>query len=308
MPVRAFAVLALFALSGCQCKIDDTNLDGIKDAGVVEPDAGPAPPIFPLKAGDQLKYTGLGGRTATCAAGGANGECQRALNATFIVRDTVLRDGNWTVVADALYEGSDDTIEAAAIAPLVLENGVPFGQVTTGTPLAAEGANFKTSAAATDELDELGFPFFQGGAVEVFEPTGLAFCERYAALDEQANCESQFGAHKMDVFYKDEQAGGGAKLHKVQVEYSQFGFVCGWDEGLIPFISDEDTPREQSSFGNPGGGGILTPDVAAQFTGSPSLTRDGVEYRCQCLSQQCKNNATNTCLTLDPDEDPVTCP
>jgi hypothetical protein len=301
--LRAFASLACFALTGCQCKIDDTNLDNIPDAGVEEPDAGPPPPVFPLKAGDQLKYTGLGGRTATCEAGGTSGECQRALNATFVVKDTLL-DGTWTVVADALYEGSDDTIDAAAIAPLVLENGVPFGQVTMGTPLAAEDASFKTNAAATDELNALGFPFFQGGAVEVFEPTGTAFCARYTELDELANCESQFGAHKMDVYYKDEQAGGGPKLHKVQVEYSQFGFVCGWDEGIIPFISEEETPRDQGSFG---GGENFVPDVAAQFTGSPSLTRDGVEYRCQCLSQQCRNQASNMCLSIDPAEPAAPC-
>lgn len=306
MSARSFALLALFALSGCQCKIDETNLVANPDAGVIVPDAGPPPPVFPLKAGDQLKYTGLGGRTATCTAGGANGECQRALNATFIVKDTVLNEGRWTVVADVVYEGSDDTITAAAIAPLILENGVPFDQVTTGAPLAVADASFQTSTAATDELNELGFPFFQGGAVEVFEDTGVAFCQRYVDLDEQANCESQFGAHKMDVFYKDEQAGGGAKLHKVQVEYSQFGFVCGWDEGLIPFLSDTDTPREQSSFGG-AGSGVLTPDVAAQFTGSPSLTRDGVEYRCQCLSQQCRNSASNTCLSIDPSEAPAPC-
>ena len=305
---RAFTLVTLFALSGCQCKVDDTNLDGIKDAGVVEPDAGPAPPQFPLKGGDQLKYAGLGGRTATCDIGGGNGECQRALDATFIVRDTVLRDGNWTVTADFLYESRDDTIPAAAIASLILENGVPFGQVTSGTPLFSEDpASFKTNVAATDALDALGFPFFQGGAVEVFEPSGLSFCERYAELDDLANCESQFGAHKMTVFFKDEQAGGAAKLHKVQVEYSQFGFVCGWDEGLIPFLGDDETPRQQSSFGGDGGGGILTPDVAAQFTGSPVLTRDGVEYRCSCFTQTCRNTESDTCLTIDPDEDPVPC-
>ena len=37
------------------------------------------------------------------------------------------------------------------------------------------------------------------------------------------------------------------------------------------------------------------------------LTRDGVEYRCQCLSQQCRNSASNTCLSIDPSEAPAPC-
>lgn len=309
--LKTVASLALFALSGCQCQIDETNLNGIPDAGVVE-EIPEEIPIFPLKAGDTLVYRGLGGRTKECnGGGGASGECQRALNATFVVQDTSFSDSNdrWTVVANAAYEGVDDTITAASLAPLVLENGVPFGQVTTGTPSTAEDAPFKTDVSPTNDevFNELGFPFFQGGAVEVFEPAGISFCERYLELDDQANCESQFGAHKMEVFYKDEQAGAGAALHKVLVEYSQFGFVCGWDEGLIPFISDEATPREQGSFGGAGGGTIVTPDIAAQFTGAPLLTREGVQYRCQCLSQECRSDDNNCLDPADPDAEPAPC-
>lgn len=299
------ATLALFALSGCQCKLNNDDLTQITDSGVPLDDAGPPPPVFPLKAGDQLKYTGLGGRTVTCD-GAAAGGCQRAINATYIVQDPVFRDNRWTIIADVVYEGTDDTIEAAAIAPLILENGAPFAQVTEGTPQSAEGAEFTTDTPATPDLTENGFPFFQAesGAAEVFETAGATFCQTYVDADELANCEFQIGARKMEVYFKDEQAGGAAKLHKVSAEYSQFGFVCGWDEGVIPFVDDDTTPRDQSSFGN----NPAEVDLVAQFPSPPKVTRDGVEYTCSCFSQECRNQASNTCLQLDPSDDPVTCP
>lgn len=301
---RAFSLVVLFAVSGCQCNLDDNTLDNIPDGGTPVDDAGPAPPVFPLKAGDQLKYTGLGGRTVSCD-GAAAGGCQRSLNATYIVRDTVFRDNRWTIVADVVYEGTDDTIEAAALAPLILENGAPFAQVTVGSPNAAEGAEFRTDEPATPALTENGFPFFQAesGVAEVFETAGIEFCQTYVDADELANCESQIGARKMEVYFKDEQAGGSAKLHKVSAEYHQFGFVCGWDEGVIPFVDDASTPREQSSFGN----NPAEVDLVAQFPAPPKVTRGGVEFTCSCFSQACRNAASNTCLQLDPDADATTC-
>lgn len=301
---RAFALITVAALSGCQCQLTDGLVERT-DAGTPLDDAGPPPPVFPLTEGDQLKYTGLGGRTVTCD-GAAPGGCQRAINATYIVRDTVFRDNRWTIVADFAYEGTDDTIEAAALAPLILENGAPFANITEGTPVVSEEpAEFTSDTPATPDLTPNGFPFFQAesGVAEVFETAGIEFCQAYADADELANCESQVGARKMEVFFKDEQAGGAAKLHKVSAEYHQFGFVCGWDEGVIPFIDDESTPREQSSFGN----NPAEVDLVAQFPSPPKVTRGGVEYTCSCFSQECRNQATNTCLPLDPSDDPAPC-
>lgn len=302
---RALSLVVLFSLSGCQCRLNDDDFTELKDAGTPVDDAGPPPPVFPLKAGDQLKYTGLGGRTVSCD-GAAAGGCQRSLNATYIIRDTVFRENRWTIVADFVYEGTDDTIEAAALAPLILENGAPFAQVTVGSPSASsDPAEFSTSTPATPALTENGFPFFQAesGAADVFETAGIEFCQTYVDADELANCESQLGARKMEVYFKDEQAGGAAKLHKVSAEYHQFGFVCGWDEGVIPFESDAATPREQSAFGN----NPAEVDLVAQFPAPPKVTRDGVEYTCSCFSQECRNGPSNTCLQVDPDADPTTC-
>lgn len=306
MTRRLTSLALLFVVSGCQC-IDDINLGNIPDAGEQITDAGPEPPTFPLKAGDQLEFPALGGRTATCSGGSTTGDCDRALTATFIVRGTELDDNaRWRVTADVVYQGSADLIEVAAIAPLVLENGAPFDAVTTATPSSAEAAVFRTDAAPTDELDELGFPFFQfeSGDVHVFEEAGAAFCARFGALDPDVNCEFQAGDAKMEAFYKDDSAGGGAMLHHVRAEFHGMGFVCGWDEGLIPFIDDATTPRDQSSFGP-----ADTPALAAIFASPVRLIRDGVTYRCSCFTQQCQagSGADTTCLTTDPDAEPGPC-
>lgn len=307
MTPRLAALALLFAASGCQC-IDDINLNNIPDAGEQISDAGPPPPTFPLKAGDQVELSALGGRTATCTGGSTTGDCDRALKAIYIIRATELDDNaRWRVTADVVYQGSADKIEVAAIAPLVLENGAPFDAVTVATPSSAEGAVFRTDAAPTDELDELGFPFFQfeSGDAQVFEEAGAAFCARYGDLDADANCELQAADQKMEVYYKDESAGGGAKLHKVRAEYHNMGFICGWDEGLIPFV-DGVTQRDQSAFG----GGTDTPDLAAIFITPIKLTRDGTTYNCSCFTQRCQagNGAEATCLSTDPDAAPGPCP
>lgn len=306
MTHRLATLALLFAASGCQC-IDDINLGNIPDAGEIITDAGPPPPKFPLKAGDQVEYPALGGRTATCSGGSTTGDCDRAIKATFIVKGTELDDtAHWRITADVVYQGSADKIEVAAIAPLMLENGAPFDAVTVATPSSAEGAVFRTDAAPTDELDELGFPFFQfeSGDAHVFEEAGGQFCARFGELDVDANCEVQAADEKMEVFFKDEAAGGGAKLHHLRAEYHHMGFVCGWDEGLIPFIDDATTPRNQSAFGP-----ADTPDIAAIFITPIKLIRDGTTYNCSCFTQRCQvgNGAEATCLTTDPDAAPGAC-
>ncbi|MBI1948337.1 MAG: hypothetical protein HYS27_21800 [Deltaproteobacteria bacterium] len=304
---RLCSLALLFAVSGCQC-IDDINLGNIPDAGEEIHDAGPEPPKFPLKAGDQLEYPALGGRTATCPGGGTTGDCDRALTATFIVRGTELDESaHWRITADVVYQGSAEMIEVAAIAPLVLDNGAPFDAVTVATPSSASGAVFLTDAAPTDELDPLGFPFFQfeSGDAHVFETSGAAFCARFGELDPSVNCEFQAGDQKMEAYYKDDAAGGGGSmLHHLRAEYHNMGFVCGWDEGLIPFVDDATTPRDQTSFGP-----ADTPALAAIFASPVRLLRDGVTYACSCFSQQCRagNGAEATCLTTDPDAEPGPC-
>lgn len=293
------------AVAGCQCNIDDTNLGDIPDAGEQVNDAGPPPPQFPLKAGDHVQFPGLGGRTATCDGSATPGDCQRAITAEFIIQDVGLNAQNrWEITADVVYQGSDDFIPATAIVPLILENGAPFSAVTVGTPSASEGSTFKTNVAPTDQLTPNGFPFFQYEIDDatVFEEAGQAFCARYQELDAEANCEFQLADQKMEVFYKDEAAGGAAKLHKVRAEYHQMGFVCGWDELTIPFV--DGMAREQADFDTAG-----TPELAAIFASPVKIIRDGTTYNCSCFSQQCRagNGAEAKCLSTDPDDAPGAC-
>ena len=305
MTRRLSALSFLIVVSGCQC-LDDINLSNIPDAGEIINDAGPPPPKFPLKAGDQLELSAIGGRTATCEGGATEGDCDRALKATYVIKGAELDDNaRWRVTADVVYQGAADKIEVAAIAPLILENGAPFASVTVSTPSSAEGAVFRTDAAPTDEFDELGFPFFQfeSGDAQVFEEAGNAFCERFGDLDADANCELQAADQKMEVYYKDEAAGGGAKLHKVRAEFHNMGFICGWDEGLIPFV--DGMQRDQAAFGGP----TNVPDLAAIFITPIKLTRGGTTYNCSCFSQLCQsgNGAEATCLSTDPDAEPGPC-
>lgn len=293
------------AVAGCQCNLNTDDFTAIEDAGQPPNDAGPPPPEFPLKAGDHVQLPGLGGRTATCDGSATPGDCQRSMKAEFIIQDVSLNAENrWVITADVVYEGTDDFIPAAALVPLVLENGAPFSATSEATPTSSQGSVFKTSVPPTDQLTPNGFPFFQYEIDDaaVFEEAGAAFCARYQELDPEANCEFQLADQKMEVFYKDESAGGAAKLHKVRAEYHQMGFVCGWDELLIPFV--DGMARDQSDFDTAG-----TPEVAAIFASPVKVIRDGVSYNCSCFSQQCRagNGAEARCLSTDPDEAPGPC-
>lgn len=297
--------MCAFALSGCQCNINDDDLNNIPDGGQEIRDAGPPPPTFPLKEGDQVTFPGLGGRTATCTGSATPGDCQRAMKATYVINSVGLNNENrWVVNANVVYEGTDDFIPATAIVPLVLDNGAPFSQVTEGTPVPVENAEFTTNTPATDQLTPNGFPFFQYelDEVNVFEEAGTAFCDRFRVLDPAANCDFQAANQAMEVFYKDEATAGAAKLHKVRAEYHQMGFICGWDEGLIPFV--ETMQRAQEDFGVG-----VTPDVAAIFASPIKLLRDGVTYNCSCFSQKCQagNGAEAKCLSTDPNAAPGAC-
>ena len=292
--------LCAIVVVGCQCHLDNNNLTDIPDAGHDPPDAGPPPPTFPLKGGDSIIYPVLGGRTGdTCAGHATPGDCQRNIIAQYDIQ-SVDFDGaanRWQITANVTYTGSSgDLISAATIAPLVLSKAAPFASTSFDQPTQVAGAKFTTDAPATDQLTPNGFPFFQydSGDALVFETTGTAFCDRYTTLDADANCRVQNAAQTMEVFYKDDQAGGGSKIHKVHAEYHQMGFVCGWDEGLLPFV--DGTTRDQNAF-NPG----VTPDLVASFF-QPKLKRDGVEYQCSCFTQVCSNGngADKQCLGTDP--------
>ena len=107
----------------------------------------------------------------------------------------------------------------------------------------------------------------------------------------------------MEAYYRDDTSGG-AKLHHVRSESHNMGFICGWDEGLIPFIDAATTPRDQSSFGP-----ADTPELAAIFVAPVKLTREGVTYNCSCFSQKCQagSGAGATCLSTDPNTPPGPC-
>lgn len=293
------AILTCVAVAGCQCNIAEDDLDEIIDAGFDPVDAGPPPPKFPLKAGDQLRYPALGGRTATCPGSARPGDCDRAITADYVIDSVALgADNTWSVTAGVVYQGSTDVIEAAAIAPLILENVAPFAEITVAQPSRASGVAFKTNTPPTSTLDPLGFPFFQYDAenIDVFESAGEAFCASWRAMDPEANCRVQFGDQKMEVYYKN-----GPQLHKVRAEFHKMGFICGWEEALIPF--EEGMERDQRSFPS-------VPELTAIFNTPIKLERDDVTYNCTCFSQTCKsgNGPEATCLTLDPDAPPGPCP
>jgi hypothetical protein len=299
-------LLCAFAVAGCQCNLRD-DLVGVPDTGEDINDAGPPPPKFPLKVDDQIQFPAIGGRTATCAGGQTEGDCQRAITATYIIKKVELGDDNrWTITADAVYQTSADVITASSITPLVLARGAPFDQLAgVGSSTSAEDAVFNTNAPAIPDASFTAnsFPFFQYDPTDgtVFNEAADRFCDRYVELDPDANCETQLADQKFEVYFKDEQSGGAATLHKVREEFHQMGFVCGWDELTIPF---QDTmARQQSDFDSAG-----TPDLAAIFASPVKIIRDGVTYNCSCFNQTCQEQGTSNCLSPDPDEGVVACP
>lgn len=299
-------LLLSLAVSGCQC-INDDNFTKLKDAGFDEPDAGPPPPIFPLKAGDVLTYPVVGGRTATCDGGGEAGNCDRVIKATYIIKDVAIDDDNrWDVTADVLYEGQAEVIPAAALARLALENAADFAAVTRANSVAAEDAAFTTDQAPvlTNDYRANNFPFFQasneiddGDNGEVFEQGAAEFEASVEAVDADAEVETQVAVGKLEAYFKD-NVGGEVSLHKLLVEIHPMGFICGWDEILIPFVEGT-TARSQASFN-----GVNNPPLTASFI-QPTLLRDNVTYQCSCFARTCRNAASGTCLDpTDPDAVP----
>jgi hypothetical protein len=294
-------LLVSFAFSGCQCNLNDDRFSQIEDAGFPETDAGPPPPVFPLKEGDEVEFQ-FGGRLPDCPNGTTPGDCERTIKATYIVSDTKFQDGRWTVEADFYYEGTKDVIEASAIAQLLLENGAPFDQVSTAAPMISdEPANFRTDAPVTQELTSNGFPFFQyqDGEAGIFEAAGIEFCEHWLAEDPQADCSALTGDYRMETVFLDSLAGG--KLHQLTVEYHPMGFICSWIEELAQL--GDDPPRSASQFNGVSG------DPEAFFLTPVKLRRDGGDYRCTCSSQTCFDvNDSTRCLDPSDPDAVIDCP
>jgi hypothetical protein len=190
---------------------------------------------------------------------------------------------------------------------LVLENAADFGAITIATAVSARDAEF-----TTDQAPVIGagfrannFPFFQasneiddGDNGEVFAEGAVAFTESIEGVDEEANIETQVSVGKFEAYYRDDLEGE-VTLHKLQVQVHPMGFICGWDEALIPFV-DGTTAREQSAFQ-----GIDNPPLTASFF-QPNLVRkndDGIDvtYQCSCFSRTCRSNAGECLDATDPD-------
>ena len=309
-PALAAALLAAFAVSGCQCNVDDDFISDPPDAGPPIVDAGPPPPVFPLKAGDILEMPAYGGRTATCAGGdGSNGGCDRNISASYGITDVKLNAANrWEVTADVVYSGLVDTIPSTALSRLALENTAPFDVITTQSPQSAEAVAFATDVPPSLDPTKFGttnFPFFQGenGSNDgddgtVFNEGADLFRAEILAVDAEANVSTQLAAGKLEAFFRD-PIGEPISLHKLLVQVHPMGFFCGWDESLIDFA--DGMARGQSAFS-----GVDNPPLTATFN-SPTLTRDGVKYQCSCLSGTCRKGTE--CLDpTNPDAPPGPCP
>ena len=294
----------VFNIGGCQCINDDT-FEKLKDGGFDEPDAGPPPAVFPLKAGDVLTIPQFGGRVDVCAAGGSEGDCDRNVKASYELKAVEINDANrWEITADVLYEGLVERVDAAAISRLAIENGADFAAITTATPVTALGALFTTDQAPRLDAQYRpnNFPFFQaendiddGDEGEVFAAAAAEFTEAILGLDPAAQIETQVSVGKLEAFFKDE-LNGPTSVHKLLVEVHPMGFVCGWDEALVPFVDDVSTPRNQSVFN-----GFKNPPLTAAFF-QPNLIRDGVTYQCSCFNATCRAGTGSGATCLNPSD------
>lgn len=305
-PLLTATLLGFVSVAGCQC-IDDTNLNSRPDAGVEEEEVPPPPPVFPLKAGDQIVMTPIGGRTDEDPNGGSD----FAIKGTWQIKSVALDAGNrWEVTADALYEqAGTPAIPATALSRLALENVADFAAIEGGS-VTARDAVFKTdrAPAVDSSYTPNHFPFFQGsldGADgngdddAVFNEAATDFREAIVALDAEAEVDTQIAVGRFEAFFRDD-LNGPPMLHKIRADVHPFGFVCGWDEVLIPFT--EGMARSQAPFTAAG-----TPPLAAINFGIPQLIRGGVTYNCSCFQGTCA--AAGQCLDpKDPNAAPGPCP
>lgn len=308
-PLLTAALLGIVSVAGCQC-IDDTNLNSRPDAGVEEEEPPPAPPVFPLKAGDSLVLTPIGGRTDEDQNGGSD----FAIKITWVIKGVALNaDNRWEVTADALYEqNGTPAILATALSRLALENVADFAAIAGGS-VTARDAVFRTdrAPAVDSSYTPNHFPFFQGSLDgedgdddTVFNEAAAEFREAIVALDAEAQVDTQIAVGRFEAYFRDD-LNGPPTLHKLRADVHPFGFMCGWDEILIPFT--DGMPRSQTPFTTAG-----TPPLAAiNFTAQ--LTRDGDTYSCGCFNGTCQRNQQpgepRLCLDpTNPDAAPSPCP
>jgi hypothetical protein len=301
----SLALLIAFSLSGCLC-VDDNNFFGFPDGGVdAGPPPAPEPPVFPLKANDQVILSGVGGRAEGCGA--AEGGCDRVLRATYTINDVFLDENTnrWTINADYLYEMQVTVIEAAAMGQLFLSRTAPFGDLTEGAS-DSDTADFDADKAPTDGLTANGFPFFHfeneyaTREDSAYRAASTEFQDRILQIDPDANIENQAAEAKIEAYFRDD-LGVNTMLHKIRVDYHPMGFVCGWDERLVPW--SDDMGRNEADFS---GLGI---DLAAVFIDPVQIIRDDTRYRCSCFQRTCANTMDTTmCLDpYDPDGGEVPC-
>jgi hypothetical protein len=305
---KAGLLLVSFALSGCQC-IDPETFGVIPDAGTEVIPPGPVPPKFPLKQGDVLVFPGVGGRNGTGTCAGLPGDCERTMRATYTVKSVSLgADSNrWTVKSDYLYEMAVANVDVEVIDPLFLSGTAKF---TLDAQASEDGtADFNTDGAPVDDIVENDFPFFHyesayaGQAGSAFDVASIAFRGRIADLDAEAEIEAPPAAAKFEAYFKDDRVQP-AQLHKVRVDLSPFGFMCSWEERMIPW--EDDMNRAESDFNGAEAG------LTAVFSTPIRLYRDDVQYICSCtaLSKQCKLASDQSqCLDpADPEAPAADCP
>lgn len=304
---RTLSVLALVAIPvvpGCLCAGDE-RFFGFPDAGTDAGEEPPPPPIFPLKAGDELIFPGISTRAEGCGA--AEGGCDRVLKATYTIKKVKLDEATntWSVEADYLYEGMASAVEATAINRLFMANLAPFPEIEEGGSKSGT-ATFHTRAAPTDEINPNGFPFFHfemsyaNREDSAYRQAAEAFADRIIDLDPEANIGSQAAEAKIEAFFKNE-LGPTPMLHKIRVDYHNFGFVCAWDERLT--FWEDGMQRNDNAFV-----GTQTP-LAGTLIAPIQLVRDDQRFVCSCLTQRCTlRNDTSKCLDpSDPDAPPGAC-
>lgn len=302
---KLLIVLSLLPISGCTC-VDDNEFFGFPDAGPdAGPDAPPPPPVFPLKAGDEVKFPALGGRAEPCA--GAEGSCERTMVATYTINDVELNGetNRWEIDATFLYELPVANIEAAAMGQLFLSGAAPFGTIDANGSDSGD-ATFVADGAPTDGMREDRFPFFHFEAEystegdSAYQVAAGEFTTRILEIDPDANIENQAAEAKIEAYFRDD-LGVNTFLHKIRVDYHPFGFICGWEERLVTW--DDAMNRVEGDFAG------LTIPLAAVWVDPVTLIRDDVRYRCSCFSNTCADTSDSTmCLDpADPDQDPLPC-
>lgn len=330
-------LLGILAFGACDCggsgfnRLPDAGKEPEEDAGS-EPEPDP-PPIFPMKKGDQVDVSRLGMRneSPSCAVAG---DCERVLRATYTIdADPKLdKDTNrWVIKAHWLYDLEKDTTDNDAVSRLFISRVAPFAdlngagdrQSSTDDDPDADPSDFRSDAAPIDSIDPLGFPFFhwdpayegctqtdaeeraeceEEAAGRPFRAAQAAFEARIQQLDPELvpaeAFSNQASVGKLEAYFRDD-LGAQVMLHMVRVEMHPFGFMCTWDERMVPWV--DGMARSINSFQG------VTPPLVSQVH-DVAVNRDLQRYTCSCFNKDCRRfdnaSGTNVCLNpADPDDD-----